>query len=101
MLLERLCQDLLPAGLRRLGLDVLGRQQFNDRLPARLDADVVCRHKTGEINGIRHDVGILEFDDRQVIVAALGGELTEPASRTASSVIGRAADLVVGHARAE
>jgi len=95
---------LLPEPQRRLALDILGRQQFNDRLPAALGSDVTCRHKTGERPGVRHDVGILEFDGRQVILAALGSQLSDPTSQgsgtgPAGQIIATAARLVVTAAR--
>ncbi|NEE01858.1 serine hydrolase [Phytoactinopolyspora halotolerans] len=95
---------VLPPELRQLALDILGRQQINDRIPAALGPDVVCRHKTGELERIRHDVGILEFDGRSVVLAALGTELDDPASRSAGSlaaatVIATAARAVVDVAR--
>ncbi|WP_166355324.1 serine hydrolase [Phytoactinopolyspora limicola] len=105
LLLDRLVgPGLLPPELRELALGVLGRQQFNDRMPARLGADVVCRHKTGEITGVRHDVGVLEFDGRQVVLAALGSELDDPASHAerpgpAADIIAEAAATVVRLAR--
>lgn len=96
--------DVLPAELRELARRMLGGQQFNDRIPARLGPDVRCLHKTGENDGVRHDVGILEFDGRQVVFAALGSELADPASHSAgtgpaSEVIGAAARMVVDAAR--
>lgn len=100
LVLDRLCLgELLPEALRTHALAVLGGQQFNDRLPSRLESDVVCRHKTGEIYNIRHDVGLLEFDGRQIAIAALGSELPEPADHLASQVIGTAAQRVVALAR--
>ncbi|HLS15991.1 MAG TPA: serine hydrolase [Beutenbergiaceae bacterium] len=102
LVLDRLCRgELLPDPLRSHALAVLGGQQFNDRLPSRLESDVVCRHKTGEIYNIRHDVGILEFDGRQIAVAALGSDLPEPADNLAAQVIGTAAQGVVALARGE
>ncbi|WP_162449987.1 serine hydrolase [Phytoactinopolyspora mesophila] len=96
--------QLLSEDARRLALDILGRQQFNDRMPARLGPDIVCRHKTGELSGVRHDVGILEFDGRQVVLAALSSELADPATHSvgtgvAADVIGAAAQAVVENAR--
>ncbi|AYY13633.1 serine hydrolase [Actinobacteria bacterium YIM 96077] len=96
--------DLLPDHLRQLALDILGRQQFNDRIPAGLGPDVGCRHKTGELAGVRHDVGILDFDGRSVAFAALGSELRDPVSQStgtgpAADVIARAARAVVDAAR--
>jgi len=102
-LLDALSADLLPDHLRTLALDMLLRQQFNSRMPARLGPDVLCRHKTGEITGIRHDVGILECDDRQIAFAALGSELQEAIDGDGpgpvDDVIARATQAVVTAAR--
>ncbi|WP_129669108.1 serine hydrolase [Phytoactinopolyspora endophytica] len=97
---------LLPDDLRTIALDILGRQQFNDRIPAALGPDIVCRHKTGELAGVRHDVGILEFDGRSVVFTALGSGLTDPASQSggtgvAGAVIATAARAVVDIARSD
>lgn len=105
-LLDRLAgPDLLPAPLRAFALGVLAEQQVNDRMPTQLGDDVRCLHKTGELPGVRHDVGLLEFDGRTVALAALGTELTDPVtlrltgSGPAGSVIGAAARMVVEVAR--
>lgn len=103
LLLDQLSADLLPGPLRTLALDMLLRQQFNSRMPARLGPDVVCRHKTGEIIGIRHDVGILEFDDRMISFAALGSNLQEAIDDggpgPVDDILARAAGAVVDAAR--
>ncbi|PSL04789.1 beta-lactamase class A [Haloactinopolyspora alba] len=107
LILDRLAgPDLLPQPWRRYALDVLGRQQFNDRIPAGVGPDVRCAHKTGELPGVRHDVGVLEFDGRSVVLAALGSELTDPVSQGAGTgpaggVISTAADLVVAAVRSD
>lgn len=95
-------ETVLPVELRQYALAILGRQQFNDRMPAALEPDVVCRHKTGELAGVRHDVGLLEFDARQVAFAALGTDLPEQAAGggSAGNVIAGAARMVVEAARA-
>ena len=104
-LLDRLCgTELLPAELADTALHMLGRQQFNDRMPAYLPADVVSLHKTGELSGVCHDVGIMCFDDRQVAFAAMSSDLPD-ADGTANGVgpavaaIGAAARTVVEVAR--
>ncbi|NED98479.1 serine hydrolase [Phytoactinopolyspora alkaliphila] len=95
-------ETVLSVELRQHALEILGRQQVNDRMPAALGPDVVCRHKTGELEGVRHDVGLLEFDGRQVAFAALGTDLPEQAAGggPAGSVIAGAARMVVDAARA-
>ncbi len=65
-------RDLLPAPLRDFALQALERQQSADGLPALLPAGAVVAHKTGELPGIRHDVGIITGPaGRQAVVAAL------------------------------
>ncbi len=107
LILDVLCGAVPPAGgevlpeqWREHGLDILGRQQFNDRMPAALGPDVRCLHKTGELPGLRHDVGILEFDGRRVVLAALGCQLPDPVSQgpgtgPAGETIATAARIVV------
>lgn len=40
-------------------LEVLSRQQINDRLPKLLPEGTRVAHKTGELNGYKHDAGIV------------------------------------------
>ncbi len=82
---------LTPAACA-LAVDVLGRQQVNDRLPLLLPAEVKVAHKTGELSGIRHDVGILTIGSRQVVVAALTKAFTSP---VASGLIGGEASELI------
>ena len=92
-LLELLAADqiLTPEACAR-SLDILTRQQVNDRLPLLLPSHVKVAHKTGELPGIRHDVGILFIDSRRVIVAALTKDFT--ASIGQELVGGRASELI-------
>ncbi|MGI8418437.1 MAG: serine hydrolase [Nakamurella sp.] len=49
---------------------VLGRQQVNDLLPRYLPAGASLAHKTGTLDGIRHDAGIVSVDGLPVLVIA-------------------------------
>lgn len=40
-------------------LAILGRQRLNDRLPKYLPDSVIIAHKTGELDGYKHDGGII------------------------------------------
>jgi Beta-lactamase enzyme family len=40
-------------------LTLLEAQQENDRLPAKLPSGTVVAHKTGELDGVRNDAGII------------------------------------------
>ena len=51
-------------------LAVLGRQQVNDRIPSGLPDGTPVAHKTGNLDGIAHDVGVVTtpFGPRVVVV---------------------------------
>lgn len=52
-------------------LAVLGRQQINDRLPAGLPAGVPIAHKTGDLSGVSHDVGVISTPSGPRVVVML------------------------------
>lgn len=64
-----------------LALSIMKRQQVKDRLPLLLPAEVEVAHKTGELNGVRHDVGVLFVGPRKVVVAALTSDFATPLAR--------------------
>lgn len=65
-------RNLLPAPLRAFALQALERQQFNHGLPSLLPDEVIVAHKTGELPGVRHDVGVITgTNGRQAVVAVL------------------------------
>jgi beta-lactamase class A len=82
---------LSPEGSRR-ALEILARQQVNDRLPLLLPAGVQVAHKTGELPGIRHDVGIVWTTRSRVVVAALTKECQTPLGK--GLVGGEASELI-------
>jgi beta-lactamase class A len=50
---------LISASASERMLARLERQRINDRLPAALPSAVVVAHKTGNLNGLTHDAGII------------------------------------------
>lgn len=80
-------------------LDALHRQRYNDRLPRLLPAGVRVAHKTGELPGVRHDVGLLYGPDGRppIVVAAMTEGFTGPDSASESG--GPATDLLAEAAR--
>lgn len=82
---------------------LLADQQHLDRLPRHVPEDVSYRGKTGTIEGINHDCGVLEGPRGTVIVAVLTEGFTYP--RDADRFIGKVgtacAALVAGDARTE
>jgi beta-lactamase class A len=64
-----------PFDMNGLMLEILGRQQERNKLPARLPEDVLLAHKTGEMSGVEHDAGIMWLADEPVIVVAMSCDL--------------------------
>jgi beta-lactamase class A len=58
-------------------LAIMREQQFDEGLPAYLPADVRCASKTGSLDGVRHDIALLERGDAWVAVAALGTDFMD------------------------
>lgn len=61
LLLERMTQGKLisPAASKRM-LDILACQRLNGKMPFYLHSEgVKCAHKTGEDDGVTHDVGVV------------------------------------------
>jgi beta-lactamase class A len=52
-------------------LALLKAQQENDRLPAELPAGTVVAHKTGELDGVRNDSGVIFTPNGPIICAVL------------------------------
>jgi len=84
-------QALTPEGCAH-SLDILTRQQVNDRLPLLLPPQVKVAHKTGELPGIRHDVGIVFIDSRRILIAALTKDFNTPLGQ--GLVGGQASELI-------
>ena len=52
-------------------LDILLKQQLNERFPRYLPAGTRCAHKTGSFAGIRNDAGILYAGDKSHVAFAI------------------------------
>ena len=52
-------------------IGILRRQQLNNKLPAMMPSDVDFAHKTGELDDIDHDVGILFLDGKTIFIALM------------------------------
>jgi beta-lactamase class A len=86
----------LPARLTQEALTILGAQQANDRIPALLGSEVSVLHKTADLPGIHHDVGILVSGARSFVFAGMvAGWSPNKAStdniQSPASLIGQAA----------
>ena len=52
-------------------IDIMRRQQLNTKLPAMIPDDIDFAHKTGELEDIDHDVGILFLNGKTIYLAAM------------------------------
>ncbi len=58
-------------------LVLLEDQQINDRLPAYLPEETVVAHKTGNLDGLVHDAGVIFAPAGPVVVVVLTEDLDE------------------------
>lgn len=77
----RMLRDLyqgveLDESQRQFALGCLRRQQYREKIPRMLPQDLVIGHKTGELDGVRHDAATVETDRPYVLVVltAQGGD---------------------------
>ncbi|MDP9265736.1 MAG: class A beta-lactamase-related serine hydrolase [Chloroflexota bacterium] len=55
----------------------LRRQHINDRLPRKLPVGVTVAHKTGDLVGYAHDVGVIDVPGAQLVVVAMTSGASE------------------------
>ncbi|WP_336882778.1 serine hydrolase [Priestia koreensis] len=68
---------------------ILTKQQFQDKLPARMDDTATIANKTGELEGVEHDVAIIDGYGQRMYVAVLTDQLVNSyEGRSAISAIG-------------
>ena len=63
---------LVSAEMSNRMIDLLAAQSINDRLPAGLPGGVAVAHKTGELPGVRNDVGIVFTPNGRYVICVLG-----------------------------
>ena len=80
-------------------LEILKGQQVRDRLPRYLPRDVVLAHKTGLMNDVCHDAGILYGRNHDYVVAVLTADF--PSFTQAKRAIGKIGQLVYRYDRGE
>jgi len=75
-------------------LEILGNQRLNGKLPFYLHSrDIRCAHKTGEDDGITHDVGVI-FAEETCVVCFLSNDTDVPlAERAMQDVAAMAAGI--------
>jgi beta-lactamase class A len=58
-------------------LDILSQQAVDDRFPVLLPTGATLAHKTGNLDHVVHDVGIIYRDDHAAILAAMSEGMTD------------------------
>ena len=75
-LLERIALGrAVSSAASRQMLDLLLSQQINDLIPAGLPTDTPCAHKTGALDGLRHDAAIVYSPSGPYLFVILSGDL--------------------------
>ncbi len=59
-------------------LELLAAQRINDRIPVLLPPGVITAHKTGELEDVRHDAGILIGPDNNIVVVLMTEQSANP-----------------------
>lgn len=54
--------------LRKFAVGCLRRQQFREKIPLMLPPEIQVGHKTGELDGVRHDAAVVETDRPYILV---------------------------------
>lgn len=72
--LEQQTATLSPAS-RQQFIDILKRQQCNNKLPMLLPTGTILAHKTGDLPQMEHDAGIMYVKDKPVVVVVLTKDL--------------------------
>jgi beta-lactamase class A len=69
MMLRDLYSGLeLSHDLREFAVGCLRRQQYREKIPLMLPDDLVVGHKTGELDGVRHDAAVIETSRPYILV---------------------------------
>jgi beta-lactamase class A len=80
MLLLQSIQDgpLLSVSSRKEVIDILCRQQYNEKIPLFLPEDLFVAHKTGEVTGVRHDAALVFLPHSPYILVTFTKALKDP-----------------------
>lgn len=56
-------------------IEILKRQQYNDKIPRYLPKEATVAHKTGEVSGVTHDAGIVFGPNGHFVIVCLSQNL--------------------------
>lgn len=66
--------EVLDPDYTQRALAILSRQQYREKIPLLLPESVTVYHKTGELDGVRHDCGIVAWNDNAFALTLLTAE---------------------------
>ncbi len=66
-------------------IDILKRQTLNSRIPAGLPEDIEVAHKTGSLEGVRNDAGII-YAEQPYVLAILSKNLADSEAGTQAAI---------------
>lgn len=69
----------LSSNTQNVILDILKKQQCNNKLPLLMPKEITFGHKTGDLPGVEHDAGILFSKVGNIIIVVLTKELKDNA----------------------
>lgn len=82
--------------------EILGLQQFNERIPALLPLGTVVLHKTGELDGFCHNAGAVTLTNGRLLhLAILGADIAPSNAHTAGDTIARISRELVAAAEGD
>lgn len=76
--------------LREVAMTALRRQQYVDLLPRHLSEPITLAHKTGSLEGLRHDAGILLRSGAPVAVVSVFADATDHGAHDVDPQVERA-----------
>lgn len=88
-------KELLTPSFSALVIEILSRQRVYDSLKRYLVDDVKMAHKTGGLDTVDHDVGIIYSDKKDYIIGVFVTEVTD--NTDAQQLIGRISKVVYEH----
>jgi beta-lactamase class A len=68
---------ILSASSRQRFIDILKRQQCNNKLPLLLPSEAVLAHKTGDLPQVEHDAGLMYIKDVPIAIVVMTKDLVD------------------------
>ncbi|HET7658710.1 MAG TPA: serine hydrolase, partial [Bacillales bacterium] len=74
---------LLNSSNRKEIIEIMKAQQLANKLPNGIlqydENDPILAHKTGEVHGVEHDIGIIRYQNQEILLAVLTYDLVDQA----------------------